>query len=76
MRADLTINDLAERTGMSRKFWERQVSGRAITFTQFGTAVRFTEAQIAQIIADAAAGAQHIPTRGEVSARRRRKATT
>lgn len=74
MKADLLIQDLALRTGMSVKYWERKVSARAIPFTMFGRAVRFTEQQIAQIIADAAETPKAIPTRDEVSARRQRKA--
>lgn len=74
MNARLRIEDLAERTDMSVKYWERQVSARAIPFTKFGRAVRFTEDQIGQIIAAAAEGPKTIPMRDEVSARRSRKA--
>lgn len=73
MKADLLIEDLALRTGMSVSYWERKVSARSIPFTKFGRSVRFTEEQIAQIIADAAEGPKGILNRDEVSARRQQR---
>ena len=74
MIANLGIEDLAARTGMSVKYWQRKVSARAIPCTMFGRAVRFTEDQLAQIVGSFAVGPKVIPTRDEVSARRQRKA--
>jgi excisionase family DNA binding protein len=72
--ANLTLDDLAKRTGMSAKYWERKVSARVIPFTKFGRYIRFTEEQIDQIIAASGEEPKVIPTRDEVSARRQRRA--
>lgn len=74
MIANLHVEDLAERTGMSVKYWQRKVSARAIPFTKFGRAVRFTEEQIDLIIASFSEAPKTVPTRDEVTARRQRKA--
>lgn len=64
---------LAELTGMSVDFWDDQCSKGRVPFTRFGRVIRFTDAQIEQIIAARAVAPKSVPTRDEVGARRARR---
>lgn len=65
---------LAEVTGMSVDFWDEQCSKERIPHTRFGRYIKFTDEQIAEIIAMYARGPKTVPTRDEVSRRRATRA--
>lgn len=48
----LNLTAAAERIGMSREWLRKQVTAELVPCHRFGREVRFTEEQIAQIIAD------------------------
>lgn len=65
---------LAEVTGMSVDYWDDQCRAEAIPFTRFGRFIKFTEEQIAQIIAMHAVKPKTVPTRDEVTRKRAARA--
>lgn len=69
-----TKKDLAEITGMSVDFWDDQCAARRIPFTKFGRVIKFTDEQIAAIVAMYAVEPKTVPTRDEIAARRVRRA--
>ncbi len=46
-----SVDDLAERTGLSRSFWRQRVFAREIPFYKIGRSVRFDPAEVDDWIA-------------------------